>query len=110
MAEPGSIRIRLPSEIRPGEVIRVRALIIHPMELVQRDKQGKIVQKPYDFIDVVSVRYNGKEIMRAETTQAISQNPIFTFPLKVDRPGKLTVSFSDTAGKAYEADAEVKFD
>jgi thiosulfate oxidation carrier complex protein SoxZ len=109
MAESGSVRIRLPSAIRPGEVIRVRALVIHPMDLVQRDKQGKIVQKRYNFIDAVSVTYNGKEIMRAETTQAISQNPMFTFPLKVDRPGELTVRFSDTTGHTYEANTEVKF-
>jgi sulfur-oxidizing protein SoxZ len=109
MAESNRTRIRLPSTIRPGDVIRVRSLVIHPMELVQRDKQGAIVRKPYNFIDTVLVKYNGKEIMRAETTQAISQNPMFTFPLKVDRPGKLTVSFSDTAGTTYEADAEIKF-
>jgi hypothetical protein len=47
--------------------------------------------------------------MRAETTQAITQNPIFTFPVKVDRPGQLTVSFTDTTGKTYAGNAEVKF-
>jgi Sulphur oxidation protein SoxZ len=55
------------------------------------------------------VSFNGKEIMRSEMTQAISQNPSFTFPLKADRPGKLTVTFSDTTGKSYEGQAEVKF-
>ena len=57
----------------------------------------------------MTVDYNGKEVLRAETTQAISQNPLFTFPLKAERPGKLTVTFSDTMGKTYEGAAEVKF-
>jgi hypothetical protein len=57
----------------------------------------------------MTVNYNGKEVLRAETTQAISQNPLFTFPLKVERPGKLTVAFADTTGKSYEGSAEVKF-
>ena len=109
MADTGRVRIRLPSAIRAGEVIRVRSLIIHPMETVQRDKQGDIIQRNYDFIHTVMVTYNGKEVMRGETTQAVSQNPIFTFPLKVDRPGKLTVTFLDTTGKAYEGSAEIKF-
>lgn len=109
MADTGRVRIRLPSTIRPGEVIRVRSLVIHPMEIVQRDRQGNIVPKNYNFIHAVSVTYNGKEVLRAETTQAVSQNPIFTFPVKVDRPGKLTVAFRDTGGKTYEGSADVRF-
>ena len=109
MAEIGRVSIRLPSTIKQGDVIRVRALVIHPMDLVQRDKQGKIVPKNYNFIHTMTVSYNDKEVLRAETTQAVSQNPLFTFPLKVDRPGKLTVTFSDTTGKTYEGNAEVRF-
>jgi thiosulfate oxidation carrier complex protein SoxZ len=109
MANSDTVRIRVPAPIRPGEIIRVRILVIHPMELVQRDEQGRIVEKPYNFVHVMVVKYNGKEIMRAETTQAISQNPMFTFPLKVDHPGKLTVAVFDTAGRTYEADAEITF-
>ena len=109
MAEIGRVNVRLPSLIKQGDVIRVRTLVIHPMELVQRDKQGKIIAKNYHFIHTMTVAFNGKEIMRSEMTQAISQNPSFTFPLKADRPGKLTVTFSDTTGKSYEGQAEVKF-
>ena len=109
MAEIGRVSIRLPSAIKQGDVIRVKSLVIHPMELVQRDKQGSIIRKNYNFIHTVAVNYNGKEVMRAETTQAVSQNPIFTFPLKVERPGKLTVSFLDTTGRTYEGSADIKF-
>jgi sulfur-oxidizing protein SoxZ len=109
MAEIGRVSVRLPSSIKQGDVIRVRTLAIHPMELVQRDKQGKIITKNYHFIHTMTVSFDGKEIMRSEMTQAISQNPSFTFPLKADRAGKLTVTFSDTTGKSYEGQAEVKF-
>ena len=109
MAEIGRVSIRLPSSINAGEVIRVRTLVIHPMEIVQRDKQGKIVPRNYDFLHTMTVSFNGKEVMRTEMTQAVSQNPSFIFPLKVDRPGKLTVAFTDTTGKTYEGHAEVRF-
>ena len=109
MAEVGRVSIRLPSTIKQGEVIRVRTLVIHPMEIVQRDKQGKIIPKNYHFIYSMAVVFNGKEILRTEMTQGVSQNPSFTFPLKVDKPGKLTVSFSDTTGKSYEGQVEVRF-
>lgn len=109
MAEVGRVSIRLPSAIKQGDVIRVRTLVIHPMEIVQRDKQGKIIPKNYHFINSMTVSYNGKEVMRSEITQGVSQNPNFTFPLKVDKPGKLTVSYSDTTGKTFEGNADVKF-
>lgn len=109
MADIGRVRIRLPSTIKPGEVIRVRSLVIHPMELVQRDQQGKIIEKNYNFIHTVTVSYDGKEVLRGETTQGVSQNPIFNFPLKIDRPGKLTVAFQDTTGNTYQGSADIRF-
>ena len=109
MAEVGRVSIRLPSTIKQDDVIRVRTLVIHPMEIVQRDKQGKIVPRNYHFIHTLTAAFNGKEIMRAELTQGVSQNPGIIFPLKVDRPGRLTVTFFDTAGKEYAGQAEVKF-
>ena len=109
MAEVGRVSIRLPSAIKQGDVIRVRTLVIHPMDLVQRDKQGKIVPRNYNFIHTMTVDYNGKEVLRAETTQAVSQNPLFTFPLKAEGPGKLTVTFFDTTGKTYQGNVEVRF-
>ena len=42
MAEVGRVRIRLPSSIKPGEIVKVRVMVIHPMETVQR-KDGKPV-------------------------------------------------------------------
>ncbi|MBI2017117.1 MAG: thiosulfate oxidation carrier complex protein SoxZ, partial [Candidatus Rokubacteria bacterium] len=36
MADIGKIRIRVPSSIKQGDVVRVRTLVIHPMEIVQR--------------------------------------------------------------------------
>ena len=109
MAEVGRVSIRLPSSIQQGEVICVRTLVIHPMEIVQRDKANKIIPKNYLFIHTMTVAYNGKEVMRTELTQGVSQNPSFTFPVKVDKPGKLTVTYADTQGKSYEGTAEIKF-
>lgn len=109
MAEVGRVNIRLPSSIRPGEVIRVRTLVIHPMEIVQRDKTNKIIPGNFQFIYSMTVAYNGKEVMRTELTQGVSQNPSITFTLKVDKPGKLTVSYADTNGKIFEGSAEIIF-
>mgnify|MGYP001570970685 FL=1 len=109
MAEIGQVRIRVPSRITAGEVIKVRSLVVHPMEIVSRDKDGKVIEKKYNFIHTVIVTFDGKEIMRGEITQAVSENPFFAFPLKVTQPGKLTITFIDTTGKTHEGSAEIKF-
>jgi sulfur-oxidizing protein SoxZ len=108
MAEIGRVRIRIPSSIKPGEVVRARVLVIHPMEIVQR-KDGKPVDKNYQFINRVVVTYLDKEIAQFETTQSISENPFFTFAFKATEPGVLRVTFLDTHGGKYDGTADIKF-
>lgn len=108
MAEIGRIRIRVPSSIKSGDVVRVRALVIHPMEIVQR-RDGKPVDKNYHFIHRVIVAYNGREILEMETTQSVSENPFFTFAFRATEPGTLKITFLDTHGGKYEGAADIKF-
>ena len=108
-ADIGRVRIRVPSTIAKGEIIRVRVLVIHPMEVLSFDKDRKPIERNYHFVYKFVVTYNGKEILQAETTQAVSQNPFVAFPLKVTEPGKLVITFMDTHGKTYEGSADIKF-
>ncbi len=108
MADIGRVRIRLPSSIKPGDVIKVRVLVLHPMEIVER-KDGKPVDKNYHFINRVVVTYLGREISQFETSQSISENPFFTFAVRATEPGPLKVTFFDTHGGKYEGAADIKF-
>jgi sulfur-oxidizing protein SoxZ len=108
MADIGRVRIRIPSSIKQGDVVKVRVLVIHPMEIVQR-RDGKPVDKNYQFINRVVVTYAGKEIAQFETTQSVSENPFFSFAFKAMEPGLLTVTFLDTHGGKYEGTADIKF-
>ena len=108
MAEIGKVRIRVPSSIKQGDVVRVRALVIHPMETVQR-RDGKPVDRNYHFIHKVVVSYNGREILEAQTTQSISENPFFAFTFRATEPGTLKITFLDTHGGKYEGTADIKF-
>ncbi|MBM3566680.1 MAG: thiosulfate oxidation carrier complex protein SoxZ [Alphaproteobacteria bacterium] len=103
------VRIRVPKTIKKGDTITVRALVPHPMEIIQRGKDGKVVEKGYNYIHTVRVSYNGKEIMNAELTQAISANPVVAFQLKADAPGTLEIAFEDTTGAKHVGKAEIKF-
>jgi sulfur-oxidizing protein SoxZ len=108
MADIGRVRIRIPTSIKPGEVVKARVLVTHPMEIVQR-KDGKVVDKNYHFINRVVVTYLGRDLAEFETTQSISENPFFSFAFKATEPGVLKVTFLDTHGGKYEGTADIKF-
>lgn len=109
MSDIGKVRVRVPSTIRPGEVVRVRTLVIHPMERIERDKAGKVIQKNYNYINKVTVTYLGKTVAAFDTTQNVSENPFFSFTFRATDPGQLKVTFTDTTGGKYEGTADIKF-
>lgn len=109
MSDIGKVRLRVPSTIKPGEVVRVRSLIIHPMERIERDKQGKVIERNYNYINKVVVTYLGKTVATFETTQSVSENPFFSFTVRATDPGQLKVAFTDTTGGKFEGSADIKF-
>ncbi len=103
------VRIRVPKTIKQGETITVRALVPHPMEVIQRGADGKVVEKVYNYIHSARVTFNGKELMTAQITQSISANPVLAFRMKADAPGKLEITFEDSTGAKHTGTAEIKF-
>ena len=108
MQDIGKVRIRVPSTIKAGDVVRVRALVIHPMERIERDARGQVVQKKYNYIDRVLVTYLGKPVAAFDTTQSVSENPFFSFAFRATDPGPLKVTFLDTTGGKYEGTADIR--
>ena len=109
MSDIGKVRLRVPSSIKAGDVVKVRSLVIHPMERIERDAQGKVIDKKYNFIDKVTVTYLGKTVVSFDTTQNVSENPFFSFAFKATDPGQLKIVFTDTTGGKYEGTADIKF-
>src|SRR5574337_400355 len=108
MTDIGKVKIRLPSGIKPGDVVRARVLVLHPMEIIER-KAGKPVDKHYPFINRVIVSYAGREIGQFELTQSVSENHSFSFAFRASEPGQLKVTFLDTPSCRYECTAAFKF-
>jgi len=109
MSDIGKVRLRVPSSIKVGDIVKVRSLVIHPMERIERDAQGKIIDKKYNFINKVTVTYLGKTVVSFDTTQNVSENPFFSFAFKATDPGPLKIVFTDTTGGKYEGTADIKF-
>ncbi len=102
MAEPMKIRATLQ-----GDVADVRILIAHPMETGQRkDASGNLV--PMHFIQNVVVTHNGKTVMDAQWSQAISRNPFLGLRVKGAKAGdKIVVTWIDTKGDKRTDEATV---
>src|SRR2546427_12935207 len=109
MSDIGKVRLRVPPSIKSGDVVQVRSLVIHPMERIERDAQGKIIQKNYNYINKVIVTYLGKTVAVFDTTQSVAEKPFFSFTFKATDPGQLKVEFLDTTGGRYEGTADIKF-
>jgi sulfur-oxidizing protein SoxZ len=75
-----------------GGNTEVRVLMTHPMTTAQ---SGQALH----FIQNVTVKHNGKVVVEAQISQAVSRNPVFSFRLKGGAKGdKIEVSWLDNKG------------
>jgi sulfur-oxidizing protein SoxZ len=99
MAAPiGQPRLRLPAQIRAGEVIEIRTLISHVMETGQRrDQQGQLI--PRDIIKRFACTFEGQPVFAMDLQPAIAANPYIAFPFRVERAGTLELTWTTDAGE-----------
>jgi sulfur-oxidizing protein SoxZ len=102
MSEPMKIRATLQ-----GDTADVRVLMLHPMETGQRkDAKGQIV--PLHFIQSVVITHNGKPVLDAQWSQAVSRNPFLGVRVKGAKTGdKITVTWTDNKGDKRTDEATV---
>jgi thiosulfate oxidation carrier complex protein SoxZ len=106
--EIGDARIRLPEQIRKGEVITVHAFVSHPMDTgFFRTREGDPI--PAYFIKDVVITYGDSEVARFEWTSGVSRDPMVTFSLRADRAAPLTMVWTDNKGGVYRQSANVAF-
>ena len=85
----------------------VRVLMTHPMETgLRKDSEGKIV--PMHFIQNLVVKVNGRTMVDAQISQAVSRNPVFSFRFKGGAKGdKIEVSWLDNLGESNAIEGAV---
>lgn len=92
MSDPMKIRATLQ-----GDTADVRILMRHPMETGTRKTSSGVV--PLHFIQSVIVQHNGKTVLDAQWSQAISQNPFLGLRVKGAKAGdKISVTWTDNKG------------
>ena len=110
MSDIGKVRLRVPTSIKAGDVVRVRSLIIHPMERIERDAQGKIIEKNYNYINKVIVTYLGKTVAVVRHDAEREREPVLRrSPSRRPTRASSRSTFLDTTGGKFEGTADVKF-
>ena len=102
MSEPMKIRATLQ-----GDAADVRILMLHPMETGQRrDAKGEVV--PLHFIQSVVITHNGRTVLDAQWSQAISRNPFLGLRIKGAKLGDtISVTWVDNKGDKRTDEATV---
>ena len=97
MAGPMKMRATLA-----GGNTDVRVLMTHPMTTEQQSKG-----QPH-FIQNVTVKVNGKTVVEAQMSQAVSRNPVFSFRLKGGAKGdRIEVGWLDNKGETNQIESAV---
>lgn len=102
MAEAMRIRARLQ-----GDTADVRILMRHPMETGTRKTATGVV--PLHFIQSVVVQHNGKPVLDAQWSQAISRDPFLGLRVKNAKVGdKISVTWTDNKGDTRSDEVAVE--
>ena len=91
-----------------NDIVTLKALMTHPMETGNRKdkKSGEAI--PAHFIQEVSCKMGGTEIVNALWSGGISKNPYISCKFKGAKKGdELTLSWVDNMGKSESATAKI---
>lgn len=102
--------IRLPPEIRRGDVIPVYVKFRHPVRTGLGKVDGRFVQvaEPY-FIRSMEARYLGSVVCRYDMTPALADDPLVSFKLRAIEEGLVSVVAWDSRGVRAEAAVALRF-
>ncbi len=99
-----SIRMRAKEQ---GGLVTVKALVKHPMETGQRkDKSGNKI--PEHFIQQITAKANGKVIMEAQWSPAVSKNPYLAFQYDGKKGDTIEIAMIDNEGQTFDGKGKVK--
>ncbi|MFZ5780823.1 MAG: thiosulfate oxidation carrier complex protein SoxZ [Pseudomonadota bacterium] len=102
-----NVLINVPRTARRGDVIELKALIMHPMETGFRPgTNGTII--PRNIIERFVATWNGTEIFSMNFSPAIAANPFVSFFAVAEESG--TIAFRWTGDEGFEAEESVTID
>ena len=104
MANKIKLRVKLK-----GDVAEVKSLMLHPMETGARKDPDTGATIPAHHITQLTFEHNGRTVMLANCSTAISKDPFFGFSFKGASSGDtLKVSWVDNLGNTESLESTIK--
>jgi len=101
-------RIKVKTKLT-GDVAEIKSLMIHPMETGARKDPDTGKTIPAHHITQLTFANNGKPVMVANFSTAVSKNPYFGFKFEGANVGDtLVVSWVDNLGNSDELETVLK--
>ena len=99
--------IRIMARAGDGGLVDVKSLIHHPMDSgLVKDSSGKLI--PAHYIKTVTFKHNGKVVLLAEWSRAVSKDPFLGFRFNGGKSGdELEASWVDNKGKSDSTTAKI---
>jgi len=92
-----------------GDTATIKSLMLHPMETGSRKDPDSGAIIPAHHITQLIFTNNGKQVMVANFSTAVSKNPYFSFSFKGGKAGDtLNVSWVDNIGEKGELETQLK--
>jgi len=96
-----NVLINAPKTAKKGEIVELKALILHPMETGFRPgTNGRII--PRNIIEHFTATWNGSEIFRMDFSPAIAANPFVSFFTIAGESGTITLRWTGDEGFVAE--------
>ncbi|MDD3759935.1 MAG: thiosulfate oxidation carrier complex protein SoxZ [Acidithiobacillus sp.] len=86
----GEVQIGLPENAKRGEIIEIRALILHPSQ-----SEDKTL-----FIEEVAFALDGKTFCHFDLSSMSSANPYLAVPLRAEKSGMISAHWRNSQGQA----------
>ena len=103
---PAAPRVRVPSPVRSGEMVEIRALVAHRMESGERlDDSGRRIARR--ILNAFDCRFEGREIFAAALEPAIAANPYLAFFAAIESAGTFAFSWTDDDSSVLRASQAV---
>ena len=99
-------RIKLPDQVRKGDIIEIKTLVAHPMENgLRRDQNGATV--PRKIINRFACEFNNQPVFSCDLDTAVAANPYLQFYAKVEESGTFRFSWTDDDGSTITAEQTI---
>ena len=96
-----NVLINAPKTAKRGEVVEIKALILHPMETGFRaGTNGRLI--PRNIIERFTASWNGVEILDLAMSPAIAANPFVSFFAVASESGTIRFRWTGDEGLVVE--------